>query len=93
MIKHVEIGISGEMLHLESFAWIQSMANQLGIAGVVFTKKDGSVRILAEGDEVILQAFADKLSQHEIFTRNAQMYANFSDPENPGSFFIVSDED
>ncbi len=89
----MEIGISGEMLQLDSFKWIQSAANELGIAGVVFTKKDGSIRILAEGEETTLQVFADKVNKQEIFTRNAHLYANISDPENLGSFFIVTSDD
>ncbi len=92
MTKRMEIGISGEMLDLNSFPWIQSVANQLGVSGVVFTKNDGSIRILVQGEESILQSFADQLSTHTIFARNAQMYAKLSDPEIIGNFWIVSDE-
>ena len=89
----MEISLSGEMLHLDSFPAIQSIANQLGVAGVVFTKNDGSMRIVAEAEEKILLKFARKIKKMEIFTRNAHMHVAISNPVVLGNFFIAADED
>ena len=67
MIKHVEIGISGEMLNLNSFELVRALASELGLGGALFTKKDGSVKIIAEGEEELLIQFADKIKNcHDI---------------------------
>ncbi len=92
MIKHVEIGISGEMLNLNSFELVRALASELGLGGALFTKKDGSVKIIAEGEEELLIQFADKIKNGKVFGENASFYANLSEVDSVGNFYIISSE-
>lgn len=92
MMKHIEIGISGEMLKINSFGLIQTMANDLSIGGAIFTKKDGSIKIIAEGEEILLVQFADKIKNEDVFGENTSFYVNLSDVESVGNFYIISTE-
>jgi len=51
MKKHIEGGISGRILGHNSLVWIKDLAIKLGLKGAVFTKHDGSIKVMAEGEE------------------------------------------
>ena len=51
MVKHIESGMSGRMMGFNSLSWIRDVAMKLEIKGAVFTRPDGSIKVVAEGEE------------------------------------------
>jgi acylphosphatase len=92
MIKRIEIGISGKRMELNSLHFIRDIATQLEFKGEIFVKSDGSVRIIAEGEEESLKEFAGKVEQAGVFSELENFYANWSNPTGDlGNFYIVND--
>lgn len=60
MIKKIEIGIAGRGLNKSSFSWIEGLATRLLIKISVLTRSDGSIRVMAEGEEQDLEVLAKK---------------------------------
>ena len=47
---------------------IQGSAHSLGLTGEVFTREDGSIKVIAEGEEESLEKFVKKVqSGHSLF--------------------------
>lgn len=91
MLKHIESGIGGRMLNTNSLFWLQKVATQLGIKGVVFTKRDGSIKLMADGEEKNLIEFAKKIETGGIFYETENFYVKWSEPrENSGDFYILN---
>lgn len=68
MIERIECRISGERLGYDYTHWISRTANKMGIAGVAFLDNDGSIKVIAEGDDTKLEKFAKRIQTgHPIF--------------------------
>ncbi len=61
MVKRIESGIAGKMLGFNALGFIRDLANQSRVNGAVFTKADGSIKVIAEGEEENLVAFTEKI--------------------------------
>lgn len=59
MPKHIEIKITGQVQGVFFRQAAKEVANTLGLTGWVKNEPDGSVRIVAEGEEEKLQKFAE----------------------------------
>lgn len=79
MIKKIEIGISGSIWNSSSFNWIDRLAIRLSINASVFTKSDGSIRVIAEGEEQTLEVFAKKIHHSGIFSRIENFFVKWND--------------
>jgi len=59
MIKEIECTITGKVQMVMFRDFIQRKARALNISGTVENGEDGSVRVVAQGDEKSLQTFID----------------------------------
>lgn len=80
MRKRLECQISGrvQMVMFRDFATRE--ARSLGIKGTVKNNPDGTVSIIAEGDEVVLHAFLELLGKGPIFARVDKVTGELSEP-------------
>lgn len=93
MIKHMENGISGKIMRPDSLSFIQNLAEELGIKGVVFEKPDGSIKIIAEGEEEDLEDFIESIKRGKVFSEIDNFYVNWDNNlENFGGFNVIDDK-
>ena len=91
MLKHIESGISGKMIGFNSLSWIQDIANDLHVKGVVLTKPDGSIKVIAEGEETALREFTETIKTGKVFSETENFYVKWSEStRNLGNFFVVA---
>ena len=68
MIERIECRISAEKSNYDYLRWIKRAADKHDITGVVFTNDDGSIEIIAEGEDEILKEFSKHVNDgHPIF--------------------------
>jgi acylphosphatase len=68
MVKRIECKISAERVSYDYLRWAQKMANRFGLTGIAFTNEDGSMGIIAEGEDEKLSRFIRRArSGHPIF--------------------------
>lgn len=63
MIKCIESITSGRNLNYKYLVWIWRHATKLGIKGITFFKSDGSIKVIAEGEEKNINLFIRKLKR------------------------------
>src|SRR3989339_1423794 len=80
MIKHIESGISGKGLGFHYLQWIKNLAINFQIKGIVFTKPDGSIKVVAEGEERDLMKFANKLERESNSREIENFYTKWAEP-------------
>ena len=90
MIKQIEARVTGrvQMVMYRDFA--ERKARGLGIVGTVQNIDDGSVRVIAQGDEQTLKKYIDKLNGGSVLSKvqNVEVVYN-SDLDNFQSFEII----
>lgn len=70
MQKHIECGIAGRSIGPDYLTWIEKLAGELGIQGATMMNHDGSVKVIAEGEEEDLEEFVERLKSetpHEVY--------------------------
>ena len=67
MWKRIESGVSAKTLYNDYLFSTRDYALELGLVGIVFFKNDGSLKIIAEGEEKILKEFAKELKKGSYF--------------------------
>jgi acylphosphatase len=67
MWERIESGVSAKTLDNDYLISIRDYALELGLVGIVFIKDDGSLKIIAEGEEEVLQEFAKELKKGNYF--------------------------
>jgi len=78
MLKCIESTVSGRNLNYEDLLWINRHAIRLGLKGITFFKSDGSIRVIAEGEEKNLLFFIKKLKRGRHFFSLFSPVENFS---------------
>jgi len=78
MIKSIESTIWGKSLNHKYVLWVHNNATRLGLKGIVFFKNDGSIKIIAEGEEENLLFFIKKLQRGRYFFPIFSQIENFS---------------
>ena len=95
MQKCIESTISGINLDHEYLFWIRNNAVQLGLKGITFFKGDGSIKVIAEGEEQNLNKFLNKLRRGRHFFSIFYPVENFSiilhEPKNEFEDFTISE--
>lgn len=85
-MKHIDIKVNGKVQGVFFRASTKAVADQMGIKGFVKNEKDGSVRIEAEAEPFILDAFIDwckegpdkaVVEEIEVFDGEVKNYRNF----------------
>ena len=95
MQKCIDSTISGKNLDYNYLLWITDHAIRLGLKGITFFKNDGSIKVIAEGEEKNLLFFVEKLRRpSNFFTRIFSSTENFSviwhEPKHEFEGFSVS---
>ena len=75
MIKRIESGIAGKGLGSDYLSSIKELAIRLGLTGVVFTKNDGSIKVIAEGEDADLIKLSKRLERNFFFSPIENFYA------------------
>ncbi|MFA5827191.1 MAG: acylphosphatase [Candidatus Paceibacterota bacterium] len=87
--------MSGKNLDYDHLLWINKIANQLDLTGITFFHNDGSVKVIAEGEENILLFFIKKLKRGPSFFPLFSPVENFSiiwqEPKNEFKNFSISE--
>lgn len=78
MQKCIDSVISGKNLNYNYLLWIKNQAIRFGLKGITFFKNDGSIKIIAEGEEKNLLFFINKLKSGRYFFSLFSPIENFS---------------
>lgn len=94
MIKRIKSGIAGKSFGFDYLEWIRKMALGYGLKGIAFLKKDGTIEVIAEGEEKSLLKLANKLSTGGFWHSIENFYIDWMNAtgEYP-DFFISLSED
>ena len=91
MIKCIESGIAGRGLGVSYPPYIKDLATRLDLKGAVLTKSDGSLKIVAEGDEQKLLAFVEEIRKGSFLSTIENFYVNWSEPKHGmGTFYNIN---
>jgi acylphosphatase len=66
MIKKIECIISAEKVDHSCLVAVYDLATKLNLKGVVLTRDDGSVRVVAEGEEDNLEEFIKRVQKNHL---------------------------
>ena len=95
MQKCIESVMSGKNLSYDYLLWISRQAIRFGIKGITFFKNDGSIKVIAEGEERNLLFFMRKLRRGRFFLPLFSPVENFSikwcEPKNEFSDFSITE--
>jgi acylphosphatase len=78
MKKRIECGMAGKSIRFDYLLWAKNLAERYGLTGVAFIKEDGSIKVIAEGDEPSLSKLADKLSRGHLWHDIENFYIDWS---------------
>ena len=91
MVKHIESGISGRDLGFPYLKGIRDLATRCQIKGIVFTAPDGSIKVVAEGEERNLIEFTNKLEMESNSRDIENFYIKWSDyKKGLEGFYVVT---
>jgi acylphosphatase len=79
-------------LNYRDLLWIAKTAVMYGLKGVTFIRNDGCAEIIAEGEDRILNAFAEEISRGRLFLTKVDNFA-FTWHEPKGGFHDFSIKD
>jgi acylphosphatase len=87
--------MSGKNLGYKYLEWINQNANNLGLKGITFFGNDGSIKIIAEGEEGYLNIFISRLQRGRfffpIFYPVENFYITWQEPKNEFEDFSISE--
>jgi acylphosphatase len=79
MKKYLESGIGGSSCRHDCLNQICEQADHLHIKGCTFFKEDGSIGVMAQGEETDLVEFVDKLKDANLFFRIENFYITWKE--------------
>ena len=95
MQKCIESTMWGKNLNYEYLLWIYHQAVRLGLKGITFSKSDGSIKVIAEGEEKNLLFFTKKLKRgrflHHFFNPVENFCVKWQEPRNEFEDFSISE--
>ena len=90
MLKRIISGISARALGFGYLSWVKDLAVKLKLKGEVFTKDDGSMEIIAEGEEENLEKLTKKLEKKEnSLSRVENFYIKWEEPKEEFEDFSI----
>jgi acylphosphatase len=97
MQKCIEATMWGRRLGYEYLEWIRDCAIQYGLKGITFFISDGSIKVIAEGDERNIIPFINKLKKGRSVFFFMSPIENFSvewqEPKNDFEDFSISESE
>ncbi len=79
MHKRIECGMAGKSIRFDYLLWVKKLADRYGLSGIAFIKEDGSIKVVAEGEEKPLYKFACKLNKGHLWHDIENFYIDWSD--------------
>ena len=89
MNKHIEATITGRVQLVMYRDFAHRKARSLGIVGSVQNQKDGSVSIVAEGEESRLNQFITLLNKGPVLSKVKNVNVNWGEPLGTFSDFLI----
>lgn len=89
MLKEIEAKVTGRVQGIMFRDFTMRKARGLGISGTVENLKDGSVRIVAVGEEGALRTFLNKIHKGPTFSRVENVEVKWSNPVHSFSGFDI----
>jgi acylphosphatase len=90
MFKRIESGIAGKGLGFDYLSSIKDVASNLELEGTVSLKDDGSIKIIAEGEEKSLLKFTKKLERNFFFSPIENFYIIWHEPTREFNNFFIN---
>jgi len=87
--KRLECNITGRVQLVMFRDFAQRSAKKLGVAGIVQNMDDGSVRVVAEGQEAALQKFLARLRTGPAFARVDGIHEKWGEPSGEFKTFDI----
>jgi len=81
MIKRIESGIYAKGLGDGYLSFVTNYAHKLELTGVVFAQNDGSIKVIAEGEEERLEKLSKKLERGGFFSSMENFYIKWEEPK------------
>ncbi len=89
MLRQIECVISGKVQGVLYRDFVRRKARHLGLFGEVSNAPDGTVRVVAQGDESELKKFIEYLKQGSFFSRVDAVDEKWSNAEQSFSDFKI----
>ncbi|MFA6553881.1 MAG: acylphosphatase [Candidatus Paceibacterota bacterium] len=89
MLKHLEVIVTGRVQLVMYRDFAQRKARKLGIVGTVQNLKDGSVSVVAEGDEEVLNKYISYLKKGSVLSKVDEVKVNWGKPTGTFSDFLI----
>ena len=89
MLKHFEATITGRVQLVMFRDFAQRKARKLGIVGTVKNLKDGSVLVVAEGEESRLNEFISLLNKGSVLSKVKDVKVTWGEPLGTFSDFLI----
>ena len=89
MKKRLSAIVTGRVQMVMYRDFTRRKAAHLGIAGHVMNHDDGSVHVVAEGEEMVLQEFLASLNKGSLFAQVDEVHASWDAPINEFSLFEI----
>jgi len=86
----MESGIAGKGLDFDSLSRIKDQAIKLRLVGTTFMKDDGSIKVIAEGNDSDLEEFAKTLKPSRFFSSIENFYIIWKEPSLKYKDFSIS---
>jgi acylphosphatase len=95
MQRCIESTIFGRNIDYSYLQWISAHANKLSLKGITFFRNDGSIKVIAEGEEKKLEKLVKKLRRGRSFFSIFSPVENFSviwhEPRNEFEDFSINE--
>jgi len=90
--KEIEVSVSGKVQGVNYRTFVKETAGELGIRGYVRNVSDGSVEVVAQGEESELQSLIEQLWKGPFFASVDDVDATWHDtPQDAFTDFTVAD--
>ena len=90
MFKRIESGTCGWLLGVDYLSQVKEKADQFKINGIVSIQEDGSIKVIAEGQEKDLGKFVKKLKKGRLFSHIENFYVKWFESEKEFSNFYIN---
>ncbi len=93
MLSRIESTMWGRRLDYNYLEWIARKADKYDLTGTTFFRDDGSIDVIAEGEEKYLEKFTKRLSRGHFFIRVENFSVVWSNPSGKYEDFSIFEKE
>ena len=93
MLSRIESTMWGRRLDYDYLEWIARKAEKFGVTGTTFFRDDGSIEVIAEGEESALEKFTKRLSRGHLFIQVENFSVVWSKPSGKYEDFSIFEKE